>query len=111
MLPELILFENANFEGRHKHVYGSVDFLADFNDLTSSFVILQGHWEFFLDAGSGHIGQPSYGPGMYPWVGAVGLPNDGISGVRLVSASVASLEHEGSSEHEDDAQTHETQES
>ena len=84
-MPQLILFENANLQGRHKHVYRSESFLEDFNDLTSSFVILEGQWDFFIDANfDGETGGRTFGPGIYAWVGDLGVANNAISSVRLV---------------------------
>jgi len=57
--PLLTLFSDASFAGSHKHGYGrggtargadDNSFLADFNDMTSSFIIHNGVWEFCADA-------------------------------------------------------------
>ena len=59
-----------------------------FNDKTSSFVIVEGQWEFFED--SNFIGKlgPTRGPGRYSWVEdptALGPgSNDKISSLRSV---------------------------
>jgi hypothetical protein len=91
-LAQLILFADANLDGAHKHCYDSVAFLDDFNDVTSSFVILEGNWQLFINAdwdGLTGVGSPSlppgtFGPGIYSWVRDVGVDNDAISSVRLV---------------------------
>jgi hypothetical protein len=51
-MPEAVLFENINFHGAHKHVFGPEPHLdaADdnfFNDRVSSIVILDGAWAFY----------------------------------------------------------------
>lgn len=87
-MAHLILYENADFGGRHKDVYQSETFLADFNDITSSFVIQEGYWQFYIDAdfqgAMGWMTPPTFGPGTYHWVEEVGIRNDAISSVRLV---------------------------
>jgi hypothetical protein len=85
-MAHLILYENINFQGRSKEIRQSEQFLADFNDLASSFVIREGHWEFFTNANfQGQTGPGSLGPGTYPSVTAVGIPDSAISSVKLVS--------------------------
>jgi hypothetical protein len=92
-MAHVILFEHAGFHGAHKHLFrdepnlnaGDDNF---FNDKTSSIVVLEGNWEFFID--SGHVGKlgRTLGPGVYPWVedsGALGAgSNDRISSARPV---------------------------
>ena len=43
-----------------------------FNDVTSSFIILEGHWTFFVDANfAGQMGPGGgkvLGPGVYNWI-------------------------------------------
>ena len=86
----LILFEHAGFQGRHMHIFRTTDYVGDdFNDITSSFVILSGVWEFFFDAGrhnpTGNVN--GYGPGLYPWVETEGVANDMVSSVAFLSQS------------------------
>lgn len=84
-MAHLILYEDVDFQGRHKDVYQSEAFLADFNDLASSFVIREGYWQFYTDANfQGQTGLGTLGPGTYHWVEDVGIRNDAISSVRLV---------------------------
>jgi Beta/Gamma crystallin len=86
----LILFADSNCSGAHKHVFESKSFLSDFNDVVSSFVILSGQWQFFVDANFvGQVpatGPTSIGPGVYNSVTAVlgTNTNDRISSVRAV---------------------------
>lgn len=86
----IILFEDENLLWNHIHVFEEADDLTqykigvggsgNFNDLTSSFVVLQGTWRFFLDINlSGLIGSNSgYDVGVYPFL-PDGIPNDSIS--------------------------------
>jgi len=88
-MAHLVLFEHRNFHGNHKHLFRSIDTLDagddnSFNDKTSSFVILEGRWQFFRDS---HFSNPAsnvFGPGLYDWVEDHGVPNDSISSVKLV---------------------------
>jgi hypothetical protein len=55
MPAHAILFETADFQGNHKHVFDHIQNLSnqvdhfDFNDQTSSLVVLEGNWQFFKD--------------------------------------------------------------
>jgi hypothetical protein len=85
-VPHIILFSDAGFHGAHKHVSETTFFLDDFNDVLSSFIILEGTWKFFENAGwDGQTGPDGgLGPGVYPWVGNVGIANDAVSSLQLV---------------------------
>ena len=83
-MPEAILFENANFHGQHKHVFGPEPNLNApddnfFNDKVSSFVILDGNWSFYRNAGFNTPYAPVLGPGLYASVSAAGIQNDDMS--------------------------------
>jgi hypothetical protein len=90
-MAHIILFEHAGFHGRHKHVFRAEPNLnagddSAFNDLVSSFVILDGNWEFFINAGFvGQLGH-ALGPGQYDWIEATLGPgtNDVMSSLRPV---------------------------
>jgi hypothetical protein len=49
-MAEIILFEHINFEGAHRYLFVSDDDLGsaydNFNDITSSFVVVSGEWQF-----------------------------------------------------------------
>jgi hypothetical protein len=99
----IILFENANYHGAHKHVFTREPNLnaADdnsFNDKVSSLAILQGNWMFFKNSG---FALPPYPPilgpaqvldqrrpGGYPFVTNVGITNDDMSSLEPVNKSV-----------------------
>ena len=88
-MAHVILFEHANFRGAHKHVFqAEANLNADgddfFNDKTSSIVVLDGRWTFFVD--SNFVGEVGgiLGPGSYAFVENVGIPNDRISSLRPV---------------------------
>jgi len=92
-MPHIIVFEHAGFHGAHKHVFTAEPNLAAgddnfFNDRISSFVILEGKWEFFLHSNFQIKLGPTLGPGIYPWIedgGALGpATNDQVSSLRPV---------------------------
>jgi hypothetical protein len=88
-MAHVILFQHANFDGSHKHIFRAEPNLGalifpGMNDQVSSFVILEGNWQFFID--KNYVGQVGglLGPGVYPWVGDIFIPNDKISSLRPI---------------------------
>ena len=80
-IPHVILFADGNCSGNHTHVREALEYIGDyFNDVTSSFIILEGNWQFFADANyknqmisvlsdvgvEGATG--TLGPGVYNWI-------------------------------------------
>ena len=88
----VILFEHVDFQGIHKHVFGKDDNLTTgdnfMNDKTSSFVILQGNWQFFKNADFNTQLGPTLGPGQYSNItSALALgpgSNDKVSSLKSV---------------------------
>jgi hypothetical protein len=60
---------------------------GNWNDIVSSFVIVSGVWQFFKDVNFQFLqGNPAgLAPGLYSSVENVGIDNDSLSSVRLVS--------------------------
>jgi hypothetical protein len=92
-MPHVILFEHQNFHGRHTHVFGPEPNLnnsddSTFNDMISSFVIIDGNWEFFNDWNFQKKLGPTLGPGLYPDIEAATAlghrSNDRMSSLRPV---------------------------
>jgi Beta/Gamma crystallin len=98
-MPQIILFVDVFFGGLHTHIFESTsDFTqlalggvgtnvgGSWNDIVSSFVIVSGTWQFFKDINFQFQQgtQPSFGPGLYPFVEWFGIDNDAISSVRVV---------------------------
>jgi hypothetical protein len=95
-LPHIILFADITCSGAHTHINEAISSLeSSFNDITSSFVILEGNWEFFEDINfanqmgnfaGGHSG--TLGPGVYNWIEDAnalgGDTNDKLSSLRPV---------------------------
>ena len=96
--PHIILFMDINCGGNHTHVCESQPYIGgQYNDQTSSFVILAGNWKFFKDAGAngqpgenqmGPNGGVTLGPGVYNWIEAANClgagTNDQLSAVQSV---------------------------
>jgi hypothetical protein len=80
----IIIFEHANFRGHSRNIFGSEPDLnhPDDNSLdnrVSSFVVLSGAWNFFLNANFNNgYGVGPFGAGVYPTLPA-GIANDTIS--------------------------------
>jgi hypothetical protein len=89
LMGHLILFEHVNFHGKHKHIFQdepNLDAADDnsFNDITSSIVILEGKWEFFVHKDFQHHTGLFLEPGLYPTVFDVEIENDAVSSLRQV---------------------------
>jgi hypothetical protein len=88
----VVLFEHVNFRGEHKHVFsgedldGNVVDTRQFDDKTSSVIVLGGLWEFYRDK-TERIQNVNLRPGLYRDVSFIG--NDSISAVRPDSLSNA----------------------
>jgi hypothetical protein len=86
----VILHEHVNFSGDHKHVVGRDEsnlHTDGWGDRVSSVHVTAGTWELcqHVDFGGRRI---TLGPGSYPNIGALGLPNDSLSSVRRVGPRV-----------------------
>src|SRR5713226_7795137 len=94
MSDHVILFEHIDFRGAHKHVFraeGNLNAADDsfFNDKVSSIAVLSGNWKFCKNANFGGPYPPVLGPGLYPWVGNVGVQNDDMSSLELEPLATA----------------------
>lgn len=94
----ILIFEQPGFAGRQKDIHlGSPNLTLTedgvFNDQISSFIIASGNWMFFKHSGfnSPYLrnGQPLVvGPGQYPSLNALGLPDNDISSLKTVNLPV-----------------------
>lgn len=91
--PHVILFADANCSGAHTHVCEAESFVGSaFNDVVSSFIILEGKWQFFVDANFANQMGPgrgaTLGPGVYNWIEAHNAlgpdTNDSMSSLKPV---------------------------
>lgn len=90
MADQVILFQDANFHGEHKHVFDNETNLnasddSSFNDGVSSIVVLSGNWKFFKDAGFKNPYPVVLGPGLYRFVGRFKINNDDMSSLTTVA--------------------------
>jgi hypothetical protein len=106
MGAEIIIFVDENFGGLHTHLFHSISdlsqlalfgtqkgILGNWNDQISSFKIVSGTWSFFKNINFGPAPLPfaaGLGPGEYPSVEKVGIDNDSISSISVVSTDSAS---------------------
>jgi hypothetical protein len=77
---EIILYRDFNMRGPSRHLFHSRNDLRQlhFNDQTSSIVVVNGTWDLFRNVGY-HALATTVGPGAYPDVRAINLPNDSLS--------------------------------
>ena len=83
----IMLFEHAQFRGAHKHVFQKLDDLGagddnSFDNITSSIVVLAGTWWTFGDPGQQRQFKPFLGPGLYPTLDSVNIPNDDLTSLE-----------------------------
>jgi hypothetical protein len=76
----IIIYRDFAMRGPSRHLFKSRPDLRalHFNDQTSSIVVVNGTWDLFTDVGYHHL-VATIGPGTYPNVTAIGLPNDTLS--------------------------------
>lgn len=88
MVPHLIVFSEKDLHGRHWHVFTAIPSLIDvsftWDDNISSFVVLAGQWQFYRGRNFTDPVGTVFGPGVYPVVEAVGIPNKVVSSIGLV---------------------------
>lgn len=89
MAAHIIIFQHADFRGHHRHIFGEEKNLnhpddRSLNDKMSSFVILEGKWQFFRHAEFKIPYEPILGPGVYRWVGDHKIENDQVSSLKSV---------------------------
>src|SRR5258708_39839766 len=92
MANEVVLFIDADLHGAHKHIYDQEPNLNagddnGFNDQVSSLAVLSGNWQFFADSNFNQPYPPILGPGIYRFVGTVGIKHDGLSSLRSTASA------------------------
>ncbi len=89
MKGHIIVFEHSNFRGRHRHIFGEESDLhhpadSSMSGKISSFVILEGTWQFFRHAEFYLPYAVTLGPGPYPWANDFGIESDQIASLRCI---------------------------
>jgi hypothetical protein len=97
-MAELIIYVDTEFGGLHTHIFQNTPRFTqlalggvgsgingNWNDVTSSFVIQSGRWAFYKNENYDFQQGAVLGPGLYPSVTAVGIDNDALSSVKLIS--------------------------
>ena len=84
----IIVFEHANFRGHSRDIFFNEPDLSHPDDNTldnkiSSFVIIKGSWEFFLNTYFNTPCGVTIAPGAYATLPA-GITNDAVSSLRAV---------------------------
>jgi hypothetical protein len=86
--PDVILYRDGGFAGGNPLAVnaslndGIRNVGNNFNDITSSFVIIRGVWRFYRDADF-QVLQNTIGPGLYSTLPG-GIANDSITSLRRV---------------------------
>ncbi len=89
LLGHLILFQDPDFQGPHKHVFNSEENLNadednDFNDSVSSIVVIKGNWRFYRNWRNDDNYPVVLGPGLYPRVEDVAIRDNDLSSLQVV---------------------------
>lgn len=87
-LPEVVVYYHSNYGEPSWRTNIGYRYVGDYwNDKISSIVVVSGRWIFYehADFWGEHWSPVELGPGYYPWVESVGIPNDSISSFKPVS--------------------------
>lgn len=93
---QIIVFENANFEGSHKHIFRTLPYIGDdLNDKTSSFAVLGGAWSLYKDSNLENVQGGVFAPRIrgYASVTDYEVANDAVSSLELVGDDPRSVPH------------------
>jgi hypothetical protein len=93
---QIILFNDANFGGSHKHVFRTLPYVGGgFNDKTSSFAVLGGAWALYKEKDFGTALGGVFSPRIrgYSWVEDYEVQNDTVSCVELVDDDSRQVPH------------------
>ena len=86
---EIILYQNGNMRGAHRHVFNMDPDLRHFedptfNDAVSSFVIVKGVWKLYRDSNYNNAYDGEFGPGTYEKTDSYGVRNDEMSSLKCI---------------------------
>lgn len=88
-MGEIILYQNSNMRGDHRHVFNMEADLKHpedptFNDAVSSFVILKGVWKLYRDTNYKNAYDGEFGQGTYERTDSYGVRNDEMSSLKCI---------------------------
>ncbi|HYZ95192.1 MAG TPA: beta/gamma crystallin-related protein, partial [Nitrososphaeraceae archaeon] len=88
-LPEVIIFEHADFGGEQQSIKGSDPNIHSWNDKISSVIVKSGTWQFFEHENYGSPSSKQVGPGYYEYVEIpeFNIRNDNITAIKAISSS------------------------
>ena len=82
---KIVVYQDINFGGEHFDSTTNTAYVGDhWNDRISSIKVKSGYWRFYQDINYGG-NYWDLGPGDYPWVEDVGIPNDIISSYKKIN--------------------------
>jgi hypothetical protein len=89
----IVLFQNVNCEG-DSAIYEDSEGTAhvsdkNFNDRTSSFIVVKGHWQLYQDANYQKAFPGVFGPGVYTPLEKYNVKNDSVSSIKCLDLSEA----------------------
>jgi hypothetical protein len=90
-MGHIILFEEIEFRGRHRHVVAAEPDLAlgmpfAWSGGPASFVIVAGVWQLCGEPAFGRPHAPLFGPGLYVWAELQDLAEGSVASLRPVEA-------------------------
>jgi hypothetical protein len=89
VVPHLIVFSEKHLQDRHWHIFFDIPNLSDvsftWDDNISSFAVLAGQWQFFRGRNFTDPVGPVCGPGICRTVQEIGIPDNAVSSIKLVS--------------------------
>jgi hypothetical protein len=88
-LPEVIIFEHADFGGEQQSIKGSDPNIHSWNDKISSVIVKSGTWQFYEHENYVSPSSKQVGPGYYEYVETpeFNIRNDNITAIKAISSS------------------------
>lgn len=89
LVPEIIVFKDANFNGEARFIADSVANIGShWNDSITSLIVVKGNWQLFQHENYGGLRSQIIGPGNYNNVEfpEVNISNDSITSIKLISS-------------------------
>lgn len=90
-LEHLILFDDRDFGGGHKHVFTDLQDLGNWKGRVSAVAVEAGGWQLFEKEGFGSPQGPTLTRGIYPWVEDIEVNNDRAKSVQRSGPAPATV--------------------